>query len=380
MKRFIAISILLAVAPGARGQEEDTLVLASPWDLEADETLLSDEPQTRGWRDSLVSLFKGPRHAPAAGPGFRRGFRLWGAAADVSDGLEDSGAFDGVDNTSAGVPLASEGYRPGGVLFIDYGDLHTFDIRFTTLTQEQRQGLRSLELVGQHVWSRKSGLLTPAPALRLNAHGLGLAAEIGQIPSAETAGPADPPRAGGWFAGAKSVNYVAYGLRMNQGIDAYLLEGESNVLGYMGSNTRVDHWSIGPQASVGRVTAIDHWTFDLSGHLMLAYSRVEIEQTNRLGSDLAPGALNRPLLLQPTMSRHERSHDHFSPHAEVRLTSSYAIQRDWTVDAMARGYITGPWYESSEHVRYQLPDMGTSNTDPDERAGWDLYLGVTYFR
>lgn len=362
MKFFVTAGLLLTLTIVACAQDDDALVLASPWSEDADDPLLQREPVTRPLGASLASLLEGAPYETPQGRGFRRVGRVWGGVADSW--------------RQVATPVQDTGDTP----VTDFGDLHQFNIRFDTLRAEQLQALRSLEIVGQHLWSRRAGLLTNKPALRLNLHGIGVAVELGDVPMADAAGPVEPPATVGWFAGAKSVDYLAYGLRMNQGIDEFQFDGISDVLGYTGSNTRVDHWAIGPQVSVGRVTAIDKWMFDLSGHLMLAYSRVEIEQSNQIGSGLQPGALNRPLLLQPTYTTHGRSHDHFSPHAEVRLASGYAIRRDWTADAMLRGYVTGPWYESSELVDYSLPDLGIRGGDPGAHIGWNLYLGVTYLR
>ncbi|MEN1681050.1 MAG: hypothetical protein AAGJ46_15790 [Planctomycetota bacterium] len=303
--------------------------------------------------------------------------------ADVTDYqpddiLPNGGYLIFVDND----PTDGDDFNPAvDVITLDFGDLHNFNIRFDELRLSHRLGLHSFELVGQHLWSRKAGLMNRWPAMRLSYHGQGVAAELGSLPAADIAGPTRPPAGGGLFAGAKSVDYLAYGIRVNHGFDEFFFEGYSDVIGHTSSGTDAAYWAIGPQVSLGQVTAIGRWTFDLSGHVVLAYSRVEIEQDNVVGQDVAPGGYGRPLVVpNPTRTRYEQEHDHFAPHAELRLATSYAVRRSWTADAMARGYVTGKWYDTLEMTDYALPEMGLKEVDANERVGWDLYLGVTYLR
>lgn len=55
------------------------------------------------------------------------------------------------------------------------------------------------------------------------------------------------------------------------------------------------------------------------------------------------------------------------------------LRRNWTLDATARAYVIGPWYEAEEAIVYRLPNYGIRpDVDPQYLTGGDIFLGMTY--
>lgn len=244
--------------------------------------------------------------------------------------------------------------------------------------------LGSVEVMGQHLWRGDHGILNTKPAWRLTFLGIGPALDAGELPVAdfESFAESDEPNPG-WLRGFKVVNYLAYGVRFNQGTDEFswgaYIDGVDG-WGRTFANTEVRNSLLGPQLAMGRIVSKGRWVFDASGMILLGYQETKTALEGGFGDNIITGGLNNPAVAQPTYTLQTQREDHFGTHAEVRLTTSYLIRKHWSLDAMIRGFMTGPWYDASERFGYTLPNYTLQPAPAKALVGANLFLGVTYLR
>jgi hypothetical protein len=77
-----------------------------------------------------------------------------------------------------------------------------------------------------------------------------------------------------------------------------------------------------------------------------------------MGQELIPGALNRPLFLQPTYSNYSLMKNDFSPLGELRVEASYYLTQNISLKLGYNGMYVGDVRRAANSVRYFLPDMG----------------------
>ncbi|MEM8866158.1 MAG: hypothetical protein AAGF31_11500 [Planctomycetota bacterium] len=408
---------------GKTGNELAGLSIATDWDLSTpDETDWQSEPE------EVKPVTRKASRRRRRGPGFRPFVRVGGGVANelsfgrsnndglssdssvpVSVDIDDDDTPVGSEAAVAGITaegnidnavgfggtfiftdLGSDDLLPTGtdLIYTDFGDLHLFNLRFDIYHTWHKRRLDTFELVAQHLWTRDRGLLNHKPAWRFNYYGPEVAVELGQLRVADRSAPSlrRKQTTNGWFAGFQSVNYCGYGIRYNAGEDRYGYHGalEVSVDAGLGNPTYGDtdimHTTIGPQLSIGRVTSRSPWQFDLSGHLLLGYGRADFDQDYVVGELLRPQAINPLIVAQPHYGENKRDDEYFAQHAELRLTTSYFLRRNCTIDATVRGFVAGPWYDASEAIGYTLPSFTLLETSSDYLTGYNLYVGMTYLR
>ncbi|MEN1679006.1 MAG: BBP7 family outer membrane beta-barrel protein [Planctomycetota bacterium] len=221
------------------------------------------------------------------------------------------------------------------VIILDFGDLHNFNVRFNQLFVENRTRVDGVELMFTHDLS--------------NRH---------------------------FFKKHQNQSLrIQYGVRYLRLRDDFRFEGFSDVLGFNSSRTKVNNNLIGPQIGARWNGQYGKFNFALDGRVLLAYNLQRHEQDNLLGEDLAPGALNRPLLLQPTTTNYGQQVDSFSPHVEFRADMRYSLTRNVAFKLGYTAQFTDSITRAAPLVRYRLPDMGFRDT----ASGQNIFINGVNF-
>lgn len=364
---------------------------------EEDQAGFDTEPATTSVSNSggVHAIFETPNDD------FLLGYRDYGLDVDIDVDDSDSLTFgvtagpgsdvgsdreaDNIDADATGGPFILLGPDGHELTFgYDFDDLHLFNIRFSELTISHERWLGSAELMAQHLWSREKGILNKTPTWRFTLLGVGPVIDLGNLPVADIeATRRDTKPRSGWLRGFRTVNYFAYGLRYNQSRDEISwLSYVDGVSGWerLSANIRTQNSLIGPQLAVGRVASKGRWMFDLSGTILLAYQETETTVRSSFGENIITGGLNNSATADPTYYTEQRRERHFAQHAEVRFTTSYLIRRHWSLDAMLRGFLAAPWYESQDRFVFALPSFKLQSSDAQALVGANLFLGVTYLR
>ncbi|MEM6798459.1 MAG: hypothetical protein AAF589_03005, partial [Planctomycetota bacterium] len=357
---LITVLLCFAVGEGVSGVEHD-----------AELALLSEDAIATDYGHPIVQSTHATRvaiNAKQTSPGFRRFFRLHGGLpSDVDDasyidatvdfGTTNSPRPDGLlpgsvdptvgssSTTTFGGPGSSGGID--GVLFdggsfvifdgdgdgaftagvdpyfLGYSDVSNFNISYEELSVEHVRGIGAIELMAQHLWRRGSGVLNETPAWRASLHGAGLSTGFGYLPLPDLKRSSETQKKRTDRASLSFVNWFAYGIRLNGGLDRFAVDGNVDFMGRTKIETEVWHTSIGPQFSLGRVASKGRWMTDLSGHITLGYGRAKFEQEYGIGQDLGAGALTQPLLFSPFSGANKQDTEHFAAHFELRWVTSY---------------------------------------------------------
>lgn len=234
--------------------------------------------------------------------------------SELSDGIIDDTNFNGgtffvVDTNGDGIADATA---------IDYGDLHTFNLRFDFLQVRNVTNANSVEIMRSHRLGNRHHMQK-----HQNQH-----FEVG------------------------------YGVRFFRLEDEFSFDGRSDLMGRIFSNTRVENQLVGPQVRLRWEHRQAKWRTSLDARFMFGWNIQDLDQTNGVGEDALPGGLNNSLIAQPHYSRYGRQDEDFSPLVELRaqvgynLTSAVSLNAGYTatyIDSITR---------SSQVVDYYLPYIG----------------------
>ncbi len=202
------------------------------------------------------------------------------------------------------------------VFYIDFGDLHEFNIRFNQLGVRNSSQLDGVEIMRTVVLS--------------NRH---------------------------WMQKHQNQHLeIAYGARFLRLKDQFLIDGISDVLGRTFIDTQASNQIVGPQFRLKWALQKAKWNFSLDGRCMLGYNVGDLGQEYGIGESLAPGALNKPLLAQPTYGTSGRQENTFSPVAEFRAELKYLVTRSLSVGLGYNAMFIDNISRSSQLVGYNLPD------------------------
>lgn len=179
----------------------------------------------------------------------------------------------------------------------------------------------------------------------------------------------------------RTATYASAGVRVFNFDSLYELEYFGGIL----SGTRVrhenDHVVVGPQLGVGWVAEQSIWRLEALILGLAGYGRMDATQDEIVADGVAPGALNRSATLFPTASHHYNAEEYFGWNGELRLSGSCQISQHWRIDAAYRWLATGPVYDASDQVQWNLPNWGVQeDDDPRTATGGAFYLGVAYTR
>lgn len=202
----------------------------------------------------------------------------------------------------------------------DYDDLHTFNLRFEHLTVRNTTDVNNIEVMRTHMLS--------------NRHQM-----------------------------AKHQNQtwsVGYGVRFFRLEDDFVFDGESDLIGRMYSRTNAQNQLVGPQVRVRWEHQQAQWTVALDTRFMAGWNIQDIDQTNGIGEEATPGALNKPAALQPTFSRYGRQDEDFAPLVEIRAQVAYQLTSAISLNVGYTGTFVESLTRASQVVEYRLPDMGIS--------------------
>jgi hypothetical protein len=283
-----------------------------------------------GWRDYHVNGADNDANATTGGPSFR----VTALTRDV-DGLITTisvsrgadGLIDNLDNdliNGFGVVLGD--INGDGTIdddevvatFVDFDDLHRFNVRFDRLFTRNTTELQGFELMRTHELDNS------------------------YLPVKER----------------RNRFAIGYGGRFFRIRDNFGWEGLGDMFGRSFTHTSAENQIVGPQIRAKWTHQRGRFGFDLDGRFTAGYNIQDLGQTGGIGEALNPGGLNSPLFAQPTYFDYGQSENFFSPLAEMRvegsyqLTSAFALKLGYTatfVDNISR---------ASQIVRYRLPDMG----------------------
>lgn len=310
--------------------------------------------------------------------------------ADFAGGPFSEQALDCGDliDTNYDRPLVGAGVRSfarglvGGIHHLDEQQPRLINAITASGAEEVRLG--SVELLRQHVWGEETSCEVPA-GWRIALFDTYAAFDAGWLPLGEQSTAIyHAETTAGWFKSFRSAKYFSYGVRLNYGRDDLKLYLE----GVNGPGTRDnyflfnrnDHMSIGPQIVFGRTSTRKRWTIDRSARVMLGYGWSDFAQTNGYVADLSVLHTDNPFrTLSPTYSAmHNQRQTDFTQHVELRVVSSYAFHKNWTLDVLGRAFVTGPWYRSHKQLGDDGPDYGFGESDSDYWSGAVLNVGITY--
>jgi len=157
-----------------------------------------------------------------------------------------------------------------------------------------------------------------------------------------------------------------YGVRYLRLRDNFLVNGSGGVLGTSFWDTTITNNLVGPQIALKWKHQRRRILFDFGGRFLFGYNIQNFNQTAALGEDLIPGQHNHPLFFPPTVSKHGKQENDFSPVVELRAQASYQLS---SAIALKLGY-TATFVDNirraAQQVKYQLPNMGFRNGGTQE--------------
>lgn len=288
-------------------------------------------------------------------------------------------------------------YGPNGTAqtttMADFSDLHTFNIAFNEVSVAQQSSARDFD-AGGVVWLYEEGGVRPDPDQ--------IAAEQTEV--AVKNRPLEPPtvRRG---TGSKTIAIRAaepyqlrpayskfaaghrragigllYGYHEFGMFDQFSFVADGGILGRTSSDTRSNNWVTGPYSGLVAHRSFGPLSFYAHALGVLGLNDADIQQTNGIGAELIPGAVNRLLYAQPTFSSHRESIDGVSPtgvlwaEAGLQITERSSLKFAWTAT-----YVNDILM-SQDRVRYFLPDMGFRDPGEQDYLQQFFYCGIEMVR
>ena len=282
-----------------------------------------------------------------------------------------------------------------GTIETDFGDLHSFNIGFERLTVGDSFGLQTVDVCGVY-WlaggekraTANSASIVPSQEWARSTQEFEITSiEAGDASQLENSTPTadDSPLPSAFVSGIraqKSGIAFIYGLRSFSRRDAAGLDATGGILGKTSLRTTADNEVLAPQAGLAWLTSHGNWSFQAQSTALAGYNDGIVEQHSRIGGELIPGALNRPLFLQPVSTDRLESHQTFAPGAEIRAETRYFI-----TDALSLHLAWSGLFFENMLMPNDIPDLKTRFFTPDfilEDAGdqhlftQDLYCGIEY--
>ncbi len=278
----------------------------------------------QGWRDyaNPADLQDGvPAFSPVPGlPGIFVAVIPFGVDATTNGpGENGDGVIDDVNfNGGTFFVVDTDGDGIADATAIDYGDLHTFNLRFDFLEVRNRTDITSVEIMKSHVLSNRHHMKKDQ-----NQH-----FEVG------------------------------YGVRFFRLEDYFSFDGRTDLMGRIFSNTRTENQLVGPQLRLKWSHRKAQWRTDLDARFMFGWNIQDLDQTNGVGEEAVPGALNSSLIAQPHYSRYGRQDEDFSPLVELRAAVGYQLTNAISLNAGYTATYIDSITRSSQVVDYYLPYIG----------------------
>lgn len=209
--------------------------------------------------------------------------------------------------------------------FIDYGDLHEFDIYFDDVTVRNRTEMKGIE------WM--------------------LTKEVNQSHRLER--------------GRRDRLQLSYGVRYLQIDDEFSWLGTGSVLGETGAEIDVANQIVGPQIGLKWTRDRGAWDFSASGRFMFGYNIVDTGLNGTIGASLVPGGNNSLVLGRTTTTVIGNRKNDFSPLAELRLEARYKITKALAVKLGYTGKFVDNIRRASQSGVYSLPNLGLQDGKRD---------------
>jgi Putative beta barrel porin-7 (BBP7) len=245
--------------------------------------------------------------------------------------------------------LDEDGFTGGGLIdingdgiidlvFVDFDDLHEFNIFFDNVLIRNSTETNGVELMWSHALSNKH-----YQAKNQNNHLV-----------------------------------LSYGARFLEVYDQFRVDAEGSILGDSFWDTSFTNSIVGPQVALKWVNQRQRWRLQANGRFMFGYNTADWDQFGLVGERLIPGALNAPLYARPTAFAHGLVEREFSPVAELRLQAAYQVTTSLAIKAGYTGSYVGNIRRAAPSVRYFLPDMGYVDTDGEDLLINGFDLGVEF--
>ncbi|MCH7751703.1 MAG: BBP7 family outer membrane beta-barrel protein [Planctomycetes bacterium] len=202
--------------------------------------------------------------------------------------------------------------------FVDFDDLHRFNIRFDTFEVRNVTETQGIEIMRTHRLTNRHKM-TKHQGNNLD---------------------------------------IAYGVRFLRLRDSFFFEGNGGLLGRTFAETSAENQIVGPQIRAKWSRQRGRWNLGVDGRFLFGYNVQDLDQVGAIGELLIPGALNSSAIGQPTAFSYGRQENDFSPMAELRADLSYQVTSSITARLGYTGIFVDNITRASQMVRWALPDMG----------------------
>jgi hypothetical protein len=273
----------------------------------------------------------------------------------------------------------------------DLDNLHHFNFFFDTFTTNEDTGSGAVQAL-QVVWlegsrpgssggNRDYRLAPPADAIRMRdwqRSGL----NGGSLNARDTAGDAESPFTEESLVGEQdesSAFGIVYGVGAVGIEQQWRTATQGSILGNGYWGTGIDNQILGPKAGMIWTTCRGPWLFDVQSFFMLGINSGQITDKIRLGADLIPAALNRPLYATPFDANRVADRQSFTPVGELNAQARLRLTDMWSLRTAWSSLIVGNLLHESGELRVNLPEP-TFVVESDSMVVHQLYCGVEYAR
>ena len=150
----------------------------------------------------------------------------------------------------------------------------------------------------------------------------------------------------------------SYGARYFKLYDNFRVDAFGSILGKSYWDTTYINDIVGPELALKWTNQRQRWQLSADTRFTFGYNIQNWSQSNGIGQELIPGALNRPIYAQPTFSHHTLAGDDFSPLGDLRLETAYYLTQNFSLKLGYEGMYVGNIRRAATSVKYFLPDMG----------------------
>ncbi len=224
--------------------------------------------------------------------------------------------------------------------FIDFGDLHKFDIFFDNVFVRSQTQVDGVEAMWTHDLTNQNYM-------------------------------------------AKNQNNrltAAWGARFLRLYDDFRVDAEGSILGRSWWDTSFTNNIVGPQVALQWVNERQRWRLQTDARFLFGYNIANWDQEGLMGEELIPGALNRPLFARPTAFSHGLREQEFSPVGELRVKAKYQLTQAFSFNFGYTGSAMANIRRAAPSVHYYLPDMGYVDAGTQTMLSNGFDMGVEFVR
>jgi hypothetical protein len=270
----------------------------------------------------------------------------------------------------------------------DFGDIRAFNIGLEQIAVGQSYGLQSID-VCDVVWlsgteensstdtytSKRPGrVVRPAHDIELTR------IEVGDVRDLDDSPPdtayAEPFAVDTDIRACGNGIALVYGLRSFNSIYSFGLEMRGGIIGKTDVITTAENQIVAPQVGIAWVTSRGRWSLQTQRTALAGYNDGRVEQHSATGQELIPGAINRPLFVQPVQL--SESHHAFSPGAEFRAETRYSVTDALSLQLAWSAVFFDNVLLADDRTTYLLPNFGLNDPGDQHRLTEDIYCGIKY--